>query len=498
MLSYLVLLALITMCVVFESKEIDKIPVVHWKDLDSALSKWMESQPFRIKHSPLSQWKLTSYLQQNSVNVGNKRIKSYFERDENTNEMDEKFSFVKTQSRSSNCCFTDSAQFCKQIVSSFMYNSFGNRLEFWDKYEKNYQQIKQFKSCTNITLIENREMDSAMNELYKLKQDEIDNNIKKSIYMNANIPHKMYNDMNMQPFFERFSIDTKYGDWEIYLWIGSENGFASRHYDTTNNLFFVLRGSKQFLLSPPSLSKFKMYPSLHSSWRQQISSFNFDEIYENETLIFNVILNAGEVLYIPPFWYHKVKNLNVSTIGTNLWWYSQIHEKIDAIWSISIPIQNYWNVYKKYNEMMYFIYKLLDIFDKDLSFVSKNYFSTYPILYEMRQYLLNSNLFYVDQKWKWMELFVDIRNIQKCLNVNAEKISIPTILHQTYSCIDTEIEQVSKWKSSINSLYRMFGEVNSDGAKDIILAELIEKLIAFSINGDDVPLLPLLVAFGET
>ena len=109
----------------------DKVAVIDWKDLDQdILSKWFELYPFVIKNSNVSQWKLTRYLQQNNINIGNQKIISYFDTKqfkENIDEIDKRFSFIKSQSKSTNCCFTNSYEFCKKFVSSFIYSSIDNK-----------------------------------------------------------------------------------------------------------------------------------------------------------------------------------------------------------------------------------------------------------------------------------------------------------------------------------------------------------------------------------
>jgi hypothetical protein len=53
------------------------------------------------------------------------------------------------------------------------------------------------------------------------------------------------------------------------LWIGSKGVVAEMHYDTSDNFFLVLNGSKQFSIWPPELlPAARVYPSLHPYYRQ--------------------------------------------------------------------------------------------------------------------------------------------------------------------------------------------------------------------------------------
>merc|ERR1711879_1122394 len=133
-------------------------------------------------------------------------------------------------------------------------------------------------------------------------------------------------------------------------------------------------------------------------------------------------------------WYHLVRNLDANTIGTNLWWYSPIHEKMDALWSGSLPIADEWSRLLKYKEMMYFVHRLLHRMKRSTNFVAKNYMEIYPVLKEMKRYVMESNVVAMDPQWEWMILFVDIEGIEKCLYEQSDVVLISELLKASFEC----------------------------------------------------------------
>ena len=103
------------------------------------------------------------------------------------------------------------------------------------------------------------------------------------------------------------------------LWMSHPEVCAQPHYDRSHNLFVQLSGRKRVLLFPPAYGRFMYpYPSLHSARRMSMIPFK-DEIDEfpprlfpNSTLLkaYDVTLGPGEVLYIPPYWWHSIETLS--------------------------------------------------------------------------------------------------------------------------------------------------------------------------------------------
>lgn len=111
-------------------------------------------------------------------------------------------------------------------------------------------------------------------------------------------------------------------NWRSILWLSQPGTTAHTHYDTEHNFLAHLQGVKTVLLFPPS-SEMYTYPNIHRSFRQSqihleeyvnftdlISSFPMLETSGLRAL--EVTLTPGTILYIPPFWNHRVLSETVA------------------------------------------------------------------------------------------------------------------------------------------------------------------------------------------
>ena len=101
------------------------------------------------------------------------------------------------------------------------------------------------------------------------------------------------------------------------LWFGAKGTAAGMHFDLSNNLFFQADGRKTFRLLPPSAHRaLRLHPSWHGSHlaaRVQPSDANFAALGGHE-----VTLDAGDVLFLPSGWFHRVRSVSHS-VGLNVW-----------------------------------------------------------------------------------------------------------------------------------------------------------------------------------
>jgi jumonji domain-containing protein 7 len=124
----------------------------------------------------------------------------------------------------------------------------------------------------------------------------------------------------------------------INMWIGNESSTTSMHKDPYENIYCVVSGRKMFTLLPPSDAPFlytKFYPvakycqdmTLEPLHGQSIpwSPIDPDDpdlsrypLFANAT-VYQVEVEAGDILYLPAFWFHKVKQSGL-TIAVNFWY----------------------------------------------------------------------------------------------------------------------------------------------------------------------------------
>lgn len=99
---------------------------------------------------------------------------------------------------------------------------------------------------------------------------------------------------------------------------GMRGVIAESHFDSGRNAIAVIRGSKRYILTPPESCKHlaiisnKKHPSFRHSQVDftnliQAEAHKFQDVQSVETIV-----RAGEVLYLPSFWFHYIVSLDYS------------------------------------------------------------------------------------------------------------------------------------------------------------------------------------------
>ncbi len=105
----------------------------------------------------------------------------------------------------------------------------------------------------------------------------------------------------------------------VNFWMASGGAVSRLHYDAAHNLFLQLRGRKRFLLVAPHdavAQRLPLYPSAHPCHRASPfdpTSFLASQVPQMAALrVQEALLEEGDLLYIPPFWFHHVETLTGS------------------------------------------------------------------------------------------------------------------------------------------------------------------------------------------
>uniref|UniRef100_A0A7S2WQY0 JmjC domain-containing protein n=1 Tax=Mucochytrium quahogii TaxID=96639 RepID=A0A7S2WQY0_9STRA len=107
------------------------------------------------------------------------------------------------------------------------------------------------------------------------------------------------------------------------VFVGSTHVNSRVHSDFGASVFFEVQGRKRWVFFPPSESML-LYPYAHRynvAYNADLDMWNpdFEKFYLHGALSgYEVILNPGDVLFFPSFWWHGVKNLDDITVGIDV------------------------------------------------------------------------------------------------------------------------------------------------------------------------------------
>jgi hypoxia-inducible factor 1-alpha inhibitor (HIF hydroxylase) len=110
-------------------------------------------------------------------------------------------------------------------------------------------------------------------------------------------------------------------DSSTNVWISRGGIAAGAHYDPTHNFFAQISGQKHFLVfAPDSAQELKVYPFFHPRDRQsQLPDSGPTGMNATARAApWEATLSPGEVLYLPPYWLHRVEAVGTS-ISVNVW-----------------------------------------------------------------------------------------------------------------------------------------------------------------------------------
>ncbi|NJR64330.1 MAG: cupin-like domain-containing protein [Leptolyngbyaceae cyanobacterium CRU_2_3] len=118
----------------------------------------------------------------------------------------------------------------------------------------------------------------------------------------------------------------------LNLWVGPGGHVECLHYDPTDGTLIQLHGSKQVVLFPPSQTA-NLYPFpvyIHLRYGMKVRSW-FSQVYPDRPDFqafpkfrqalnhrYDLILQQGEVLYIPAGWWHEVISLKDDPLGDDM------------------------------------------------------------------------------------------------------------------------------------------------------------------------------------
>jgi len=110
------------------------------------------------------------------------------------------------------------------------------------------------------------------------------------------------------------------------LWVSHRGVFTQSHFDELENFNIALEGRKRFVIAPPGFWEY--YPrSVRHGFGDKSQAFDFDDVdparfprlapklAERRELI----LEPGQMLYLPLGWWHQAESLDEININMNFW-----------------------------------------------------------------------------------------------------------------------------------------------------------------------------------
>lgn len=130
----------------------------------------------------------------------------------------------------------------------------------------------------------------------------------------------------------------------INFWAGPDDAVTSLHKDHYENIYAVIKGTKKFTLLPPTDAPWLYEQLYRTGTYQQRADGTFDieltdekrpwipvdpgcpdpryPLFEKASPL-EVTVSAGDVLYLPSLWYHKVEQraspAESLTVAVNFW-----------------------------------------------------------------------------------------------------------------------------------------------------------------------------------
>ena len=159
---------------------------------------------------------------------------------------------------------------------------------------------------------------------------------RKKLYLSQEIERLHLLERDIQPLEDLLLLNPSHSS--INIWMGEKGVVSPCHYDGYHNIYVQIFGKKRFVLAMPNASHtLQPFPFLHPSHAQ---CQNLLALVENNATnkvgVYEANLNPGDVLYIPPLWYHEVYTLETS-ISVNGW--TQGHEvnQVSKLFNLPLP-----------------------------------------------------------------------------------------------------------------------------------------------------------------
>ena len=219
----------------------------------------------------------------------------------------------------------------KKLLSLHQQQNIDTAAELFGEKELRYTQLGPEKNGgmgIGEDLKPNFKIDDASlppREFLSLAREMTDDQDGNSVYAAAMLLRDYPNFSALMPSIETIKSHKL---WNQLIWVGSGGHIVDLHYDQMHNFITMFSGKKRITLFPPSALPW-MYPApLHRKVggvpRSMVKLLDLDIArYPNFPTALEqaqqVVLEAGDVLYIPPLWWHCVESFGFNLM-INSWY----------------------------------------------------------------------------------------------------------------------------------------------------------------------------------
>ncbi|MFD1613970.1 cupin-like domain-containing protein [Gelatiniphilus marinus] len=209
----------------------------------------------------------------------------------------------------------------KPVLIKGMANQWGATKKWDFDFLSNLNDVKDvYLLSDNFIQDDNRYKSASFKEyILQLKNAEKNNTTVKDYLTTLDI-FKFYPHLKEDIDFSLFEKHTK--ENVVNAWIGPPNTISGFHADTANNVYAQIKGRKMFIICSTAFNK-TMYPSkkhIYGAVASNVDINNFDASkypeFKNNKFI-SVVLEPGDVLYVPQNWWHYVQALDYSISISN-------------------------------------------------------------------------------------------------------------------------------------------------------------------------------------
>ncbi len=110
------------------------------------------------------------------------------------------------------------------------------------------------------------------------------------------------------------------------LWVSGAGLTVPLHYDPVEQLHWVLQGKKTFICFRPGVRDYYPHATLSKGpFMSQVDPEEPDlEAFPRfgRTTAVEIVVEAGELMYLPPFWWHQVRSEAELNVSINWAWFS--------------------------------------------------------------------------------------------------------------------------------------------------------------------------------